>query len=91
LPLDLTFSDVPMQGLVREHGESNSTLLHSIIYHIFLFLLKVCNLKEGVRSHQVHKLSEAHFQAFDGMLAVEKASKCDVAEESCQGKCHLEK
>jgi hypothetical protein len=91
LPLDLTFSDVAMQGLVREHGESDSTLLHSIIYHIFLFLLKVCNLKEEVRSHQVHKLSEAHFQAFDDMLAVEKASKCDAAEESCQGKCHLEK
>jgi hypothetical protein len=86
LPLDLTFSDVTMQGLVREHGESDSTL-----FHIFLFLLKVCNLKEEVRSHQVHKLSEAHFQAFDDMLAVEKASKCDAAEESCQGKCHLEK
>ncbi|XP_066395400.1 kinesin-like protein KIN-12E isoform X1 [Miscanthus floridulus] len=53
---------------------------------------EVCNLKEEVRSHQqVHKLSEAHFQAFDDMLAVEKASKCDAAEESCQGKCHLEK
>lgn len=91
MPLDLTFSDVTMQGLVREHGESDSTLLHSIIYDMFLFLLKVCNLKEEVRSHQVHKLSEAHFQAFDDMLAVEKTPKCDAAEESCQGKCHLEK
>lgn len=84
-------SDVTMQGLVSEHEESDSTLLHRIIYHIFLFLLKVCNLKEEVWSYQVHKQSEAQFEAFDDMLAVEKASKCDAAEESCQGKCHLEK
>lgn len=55
------------------------------------FFMKVCNLKEEVRSYQVHKQSEAQFEAFDDMLAVEKAPKCDTAEESCQGKCHLEK
>ncbi|ONM60021.1 Kinesin-like protein KIN-12C [Zea mays] len=52
---------------------------------------EVCNLKEEVRNYQIHKQSEAQFQAINDMLAEEKASKCDAAEESCQAKCHLEK
>lgn len=67
------------------------TLLHSIRCKIFLFSLKVCNLKEEVRTYQLHKQSEDQLQAVGDMLSVEKASTCDAAEELCQGKCHIEK
>jgi kinesin family member 15 len=70
----------------------SQTLLCAQYYQSHIhFFLKVCNLKEEVRNYQIHKQSEAQFQAINDMLAEEKASKCDAAEESCQAKCHLEK
>jgi hypothetical protein len=60
--------------------------VHGISCYIFLFSLKVCNLKEEVSSYQLHKQSEDQLQAVGDMLSVEKASKCDAAEE-----CHLKK
>ncbi|RLM86547.1 phragmoplast orienting kinesin-1-like [Panicum miliaceum] len=52
---------------------------------------EVCNLKEEVRNYQLHKQSEDQLQAVEDMLSVEKASKCDAAQELCQGRCRLEK
>jgi kinesin family protein 15 len=58
---------------------------------IYMFLLKVRNLKEEVRSYQAHKQSEAEFQAVEEMLTLDTASRCDGNEGLCPRKCQLKK
>ena len=58
---------------------------------MYLFLLKVCNLKEEVRSYQAHKQSEAEFQAAEEMLTLDNASRCDGNEGLCPRRCQLKK
>ncbi|GJN33233.1 hypothetical protein PR202_gb21809 [Eleusine coracana subsp. coracana] len=52
---------------------------------------EVCNLKEEVRNYQLHKQSEAEYQAVQDILCLENASENDAHKEKCQDECHLEK
>lgn len=65
--------------------------MHNISCYLFLVLLQVCNLKEEVRSYQLHKQSEAESQGVEDMLCLENASGSDGHKELCRHKCQLEK
>jgi hypothetical protein len=56
-----------------------------------VYALKVCNLKEEVRSYQAHKQSKAEFQAVEEMLTLDNASTCDGNEGLCPRRCQTKK